>query len=92
MISFMKVLQQRVTKDNKEFRLVENSYRDDTALPYCDIFGYEYQIQIKFLFFWITIKSYNYTFDTENDNDEINKEIDYLKFLAEEYFEFIINN
>ena len=52
----MKVLQQHLTKDNKEFRLVENSYRDDTALPYCDIFGYEYQIQIKFLFEWLMIK------------------------------------
>lgn len=88
----MKVLQQCVTKDNKEFRLIENSYRYNTSLPYCDIFGYEYKIQIKFLFFWITIKSYNYTFDTESDSDEINKEIDYNKFLAEEYYEFIIKN
>lgn len=91
MITIMTVLKQNKTNDNNIFRLVENSYRENTNDIF-DIFGYEYSIQIKVLFFWITIKSYNYTFDTETDNDEINKEIDYRKFLAEEYYEFIINN
>lgn len=91
MIKIMAVLKQDKTKDNKVFRLVENTYRNDTSSLF-DIFGYEYIIQIKVLFFWITIKRYNYTFDAEMDNDEINKEIDYCKFLAEEYYEFVINN
>lgn len=91
MITIMAVLKQNKTNDGDIFRLVENTYRENTNNIF-DIFGYEYLIQIKVLFFWITIKSYNYTFDTESDNDEINKEIDYRKFLAEEYYDFIINN
>lgn len=91
MITIMAVLKQNKTNDGDIFRLVENTYRENTN-NILDIFGYEYLIQIKVLFFWITIKSYNYTFDTESDNDEINKEIDYRKFLAEEYYDFIINN
>lgn len=90
MISIMTILKQNKTNDGKIFRLVENTYRDDAVI--FDVFGYEYAIQIKFLFFWITIKSYNYTFDAEMDSDEVSKEIDYNKFLAEEYYEFIINN
>jgi hypothetical protein len=31
-------------------------------------------------------------FDAEMNNDEVNKELDYCKFLAEEYYEFIVNN
>lgn len=91
MVSIMDVLKQNKTNDGDIFRLVENTYRENTN-NILDIFGYEYLIQIKVLFFWITIKSYNYTFDTESDDDEINKEIDYRKFLAEEYYEFVINN
>lgn len=90
MISIMTILKQNKTNDGKIFRLVENTYRDDAVM--FDIFGYEYIIQIKFLFFWITIKSYNHTFDAEMNSDEVSKEIDYNKFLAEEYYEFIINN
>lgn len=91
MIRIMAVLKQNKNEDGSVFRLVENTYRENTNNIF-DIFGYEYLIQIKILFFWITIKSYNYTFDAEIDNDEINKEIDYRKFLAEEYYEFVINN
>lgn len=91
MIKIMAVLKQNENEDGSVFRLVENTYRENTNNIF-DIFGYEYLIQIKILFFWITIKSYNYTFDAEIDNDEINKEIDYRKFLAEEYYEFVINN
>lgn len=91
MISIMTILRQNKTNDDSIFRLVENTYRENTNNIF-DIFGYEYLIQIKILFFWITIKRYNYTFDAEMDNDEINKEIDYRKFLAEEYYEFVINN
>lgn len=91
MINIMTILKQNKTKDDKVFRLVENTYRNNASNLF-DIFGYEYIIQIKVLFFWVTIKTYNYTFDTETDNDEIYKEIDYCKFLAEEYYEFIINN
>lgn len=90
MISIMTILKQNKTNDGKIFRLVENTYRDDATM--FDIFCYEYSIQIKFLFFWITIKSYDYTFDAEMNNDEVSKEIDYNKFLAEEYYDFIINN
>ena len=90
MISIMTILKQNKTNDDKIFRLVENTYRDDAVI--FDVFNYEYIIQIKFLFFWITIKSYNYTFDAEMDINEVNKEIDYNKFLAEEYYDFIINN
>lgn len=91
MSRFMSILKQNKTNDDKSFRLVENIYRDDNN-QFFDIFTYEYSIQIKVLFFWITIKSYNYTFDVDMDNDKVNKEIDYNKFLAEEYYEFIINN
>lgn len=91
MIRIMAVLKQNKTEDGSVFRLVENTYRENTNNIF-DIFGYEYLIQIKILFFWITIKRYNYTFDAEMDNDEINKEIDYRKFLAEEYYEFVTNN
>lgn len=91
MINIMAILKQNKTKDDQVFRLVENTYRNDTNSLF-DIFGYEYIIQIKVLFFWITIKRYNYTFDTEMDNDEINREIDYCKFLAEEYYEFVTTN
>ena len=90
MISIMTILRQNKTNDDKIFRLVENTYSDDAVI--FDVFGYEYTIQIKFLFFWITIKSYNHTFDAEMDSNEVSKEIDYNKFLAEEYYEFIINN
>lgn len=90
MISIMTILRQNKTNDGKIFRLVENTYRDDAVI--FDVFGYEYIIQIKFLFFWITIKSYNHIFDAEMNSDEVSKEIDYNKFLAEEYYEFIINN
>ena len=86
----MTILKQNKTNDGKIFRLVENTYHDDETM--FDIFGYEHSIQIKFLFFWITIKSYDYTFDAEMNNDEVSKEIDYNKFLAEEYYDFIINN
>lgn len=89
MINIMTILKQDKTKDDKVFRLVENIYRNDTSNLF-DIFGYEYTIQIKVLFFWVTIKRYNYTFDTEMNSDEINKEIDYCQFLAEEYYEFVI--
>lgn len=89
MINIMTILKQDKTKDDKVFRLVENIYRNDTSNLF-DIFGYEYIIQIKVLFFWVTIKRYNYTFDTEMNSDEINKEIDYCQFLAEEYYEFVI--
>lgn len=89
MINIMTILKQDKTKDDKVFRLVENIYRNDTSNLF-DIFGYEYIIQIKILFFWVTIKRYNYTFDTEMNSDEINKEIDYCQFLAEEYYEFVI--
>lgn len=91
MIGIMTILKQNKTNDGRIFRLVENTYREDTNNIF-DIFGYEYLIQIKILCFWITIKSYEYTFDAEMDNDEVNEEIDYNKFLAEEYYEFIINN
>lgn len=91
MITIMTVLKQNKTDDGSIFRLVENTYRENTNNIF-DIFGYEYLIQIKVLFFWITIKSYTYTFDTETDSDKINKEIDYSKFLAEEYYEFVTNN
>ena len=91
MIRVMTILKQNKTNDNKIFRLVENTYRNDNNQIF-DIFTYEYAIQVKVLFFWFTIKSYNYTFDAEMDIDEVNKEIDYNKFLAEEYYEFIINN
>ena len=91
MIAIMAVLKQNENEDGSVFRLVENTYRENTNNIF-DIFGYEYLIQIKILFFWITIKSYSYTFDAEMDADEINKEIDYCKFLAEEYYEFIVNN
>lgn len=90
MIIIMASLKQNKTKDGKIFRLVENTYRDNNQV--FDIFTYEYAIQVKVLFFWFTIKSYNYLFDAEMDIDEVNKEIDYNKFLAEEYYEFIINN
>ena len=90
MISIMTILKQNKTNDDKIFRLVENTYRDDAVT--FDVFTYEYAIQVKILFFWFTIKSYNYTFDAEMDTDGVNKEIDYNKFLAEEYYEFIINN
>lgn len=90
MISIMTILKQNKTNDGKIFRLVENTYHDDAII--FNVFGYEYTIQIKFLFFWITIKSYDYTFDAEIDNEEVYKEIEYNKFLAEEYYEFIINN
>lgn len=89
MINIMTILKQDKTKDDKVFRLVENIYRNDTSNLF-DIFDYEYIIQIKVLFFWVTIKRYNYTFDTEMNSDEINKEIDYCQFLAEEYYEFVI--
>ena len=91
MIEIMAILKQNETDDGRIFRLVENTYRDPSNNIF-DIFGYEYLIQIKILFFWITIKSYEYTFDAEMDIDEVNKEIDYCKFLAEEYYEFVINN
>lgn len=91
MVAIMAVLKQNKTNDGNIFRLVENIYRNNTSNLF-DIFGYEYIIQIKVLFFWISIKRYNYTFDTEMDNDEINKEIDYCQFLAEEYYEFVISN
>ena len=91
MIRFMAILKQNKTNDDKIFRLVENTYRDDNNQIF-DIFTYEYVIQVKVLFFWFTIKSYNYVFDAEMDSDKVNKEIDYNKFLAEEYYEFIINN
>lgn len=91
MISIMAILKQDKTKDGRIFRLVENTYTD-TSTNIFDVFGYEYSIQIKILFFWITIKSYEYVFDAEMDNDEVNKELDYCKFLAEEYYEFIVNN
>lgn len=90
MILIMTILKQNKTNDDKIFRLVENTYRDDAIM--FDVYAYEYSIQIKFLFFWITIKSYNYTFDAEMNSDEVSKEIDYNKFLAEEYYDFIINN
>ena len=91
MISIMAILKQDKAKDGRIFRLVENTYTDASTNIF-DIFGYEYSIQIKVLFFWITIKSYEYVFDAEMDNDEVNKELDYCKFLAEEYYEFIVNN
>ena len=87
----MTILRQDRTDDDKIFRLVEKTYVDNDN-QFFDIFTYEYKIQIKVLFFWITIKSYDYTFDSEMDNNEIYEEIDYNKFLAEEYYEFIINN
>ena len=87
----MVILKQNRTNDDKVFRLVENTYRDDSNQIF-DIFTYEYAIQVKVLFFWFTIKSYNYTFDVEMDINKVNSEIDYNKFLAEEYYEFIINN
>lgn len=90
MISIMTILRQNKTNNDKIFRLVENTYRDDTIM--FDIYSYEYLIQIKFLFIWITIKSYDYTFDAEMDSDDVSKEIDYNKFLAEEYYDFIVNN
>lgn len=90
MVSIMTILRQNKTNDGKIFRLVENTYRDDAIM--FDVYSYEYSIQIKFLFFWITIKSYNYTFDAEMNSDEVSKEIDYNKFLAEEYYDFIVNN
>lgn len=87
---FMEIIKECTTKDNRKIRLVENTYRDDAIM--FDIYGYEYSIQIKFLFFWITIKSYDYTFDAEMNSDEVSKEIDYNKFLAEEYYDFVVNN
>ena len=87
----MAILKQNKTDDGRIFRLVENTYRDQSNNIF-DIFGYEYLIQIKILFFWITIKSYEYSFDAEMDGVEVDKEIDYRKFLAEEYYEFVINN
>lgn len=92
MIRFMEILRQGVEKDGRNIRLVENTYRDDSMGIYLDVYSYEYSIQIKWLFFWITIKSYSYIFDAEIDNEKIDKEIDYCKFLAEEFYEFVINN
>lgn len=87
----MALLKQNKTNDDNIFRLVENTYTETTNNIF-DVFCYEYLIQIKILFFWVTIKRYSYAFDAEMDNDEINKEIDYCKFLAEEYYEFVTNN
>lgn len=92
MIRFMEILRQGVEKDGRNIRLVENTYRNESAGTYLDMYGYEYSIQIKWLFFWITIKSYSYIFDAEIDNEKIDKEIDYCKFLAEEFYEHILNN
>lgn len=86
----MEIIKECTTKDNRKIRLVENTYRDNAIM--FDIYGCEYLIQIKFLFFWITIKSYDYIFDAENNSDDSFKEIDYNKFLAEEYYDFIVNN
>lgn len=91
MDKIMAILKQNKTKDNKNFRLIENTYREDNN-QFFDIFTHEYAIQVKVLLFWFTIKSYSYTFDIEMNMDKVNKEIDYNKFLAEEYYEFIINN
>lgn len=91
MVLTMVTLKQNKTNDDRIFRLIENTYREDTNNIF-DIFGYEYLIQIKVLFFWITIKRYGYIFDAEMDADEVNNEIAYYKFLAEEYYDFVINN
>ena len=107
MISIMTILRQNKTNDGKIFRLVENTYRDDAVIfdilsvkqpviPRLRDAGKAGRkvcsVHPMFLFFWITIKSYNHTFDAEMNSDEVSKEIDYNKFLAEEYYEFIINN
>lgn len=80
------------TKDGKEIRLVEKTYRDDGAIYPYDIYAYEYVIQIKWSFIWITIKTYGYNFDTSINNDTIDNELSYIKLLAEEFYEFMINN